>query len=1042
MSEDPKELESRKRREMEEAIESGAVAEPFSMTALLVSLAVSAATTAASYLITRAFAPKPQPLERGKFVGDLLMSSEMGVMIPEIYGGAPGDNLGGLPVGGTIIWTSGIRKHTTVTRQPTGGGKMGGGGGSTQEVREITYDLDIATMWCRGPALVRKEWANADEIYQYVAPAGEGSGVFDPLIPIDDPYDPELPPDPALDYDRPIDRHRGNLVVGGQNQRTGTLLQGAYSSVAIYPGNTTQLVDSTIQAAVDALYGANSTPAYRNRCYTRHANFSLSRWGGVMPNLRAVVEHETLKTLDVICAHWCTRVGILAADYSFTNLSAVTSRGIMISGRRYQPSEVMDGLLKDFYNVIFCEPEGVITGYVRGTTPSVTIDDSEIGWLDTDEIPDGPMPEIDTSEPDATKLPRRVDVKFIDPEKDWQPNTQGESRQITDGEESQVLEVQVCAKASEARQVAARKLYQAYVERPHRFTLSWQYLYLYPGYQIITTRDEGFTYRMELTSIRGGIGVLECEAVDLEPATYAPPVTGAGGQGFEVPPLPVPAMTICALMDVPLLRDKDETINNGSVFYACGTPRTNDTDQVYQGFSLYVNKVGWERIADFTLPATMGRLRSFTALTTITDTSVFDNTSTVTVDLYGTTQILASASEEDVYNGQNAALLGDEVIQFRTATRDGAGPNRWILSGLLRARRATDLETATHVVNERFILLNEAVQPVPINLQDLDQEREYKAVTVGQSLDDAATVDFVWTGKSLQGPTAANFRSDEDSSGNRLIEFEHRVRFGGGLRDFRQPIIGEEQLKFQLRLYTTNWAAPLPNERVMDIIPGMTLAAALVSSGAITSTGKSFTGVTDNTLTSTTVLAASLQTITQTGNHVEAGLEYNTSFGGYAELSIVSAQRDWRGMELLADRLFTVRLQGAGDPVVGTLYIYRAGTLVYTHPTAVSSGARIKIVFSGTEIRFHLNGGDEPVHRDDFLGSNFPVRVLADTALSGGLGGGTVRKILIKSSPHLKTIYAASQRVIDYGSSSAVAYGKLYQISALVGKGQELLVTF
>lgn len=1022
--------------------------DPIFTPAFFISLAISAAVTAGSYALQRLLAPKPKGRELGRMTGDLALNSEYGAPIAEVFGADPGDGLGGgSRVGMMIIWMSEIRPVTTLVQNNQGGG--GKGPPKPPPDKQITYYADIALAACRGPVTFRKVQANTDVIYLNSATAPV-TGIIDPAIPPDDDYDDYFPPDPNLDYDRPLDRFGRIPVPDGTGAISENVVSGAYAGITIYSGNETQLQDPTMQAAIDAQHGSGSTSAHRGLAYIVLNNFNLSRYGG-MPNFTAHVEHQTIKTFDAFCAERCGRVGIATADYNFTAFTALKIRGMKILNREAPRVKMEQGA--DIFNCDFIEGDAPITGIINGGASVVTIPDTELGAFDGSTGEGEGVPEIESRFKEEEDLWRRVDVRALDPQRNFEPNSQGDARIFTKAQGHETVEYDGWAlSADEQRVIAKRKLYQNHIEREgFSVPLLWKYSYIQPGSTVTIQRAEGFTHLMRLGETMGAIpGIQNWAGLALDTSVFTQPIPGSFGSGFEEPPVPIPGMTVIALMDTPLLVDRDETVNNGSIFYAAATKRTGPGE--WAGSSLYVFKRGdWERIADFTLPATMGRARN--ALVAVSDTSVFDNTNTATVDLYGTTQTLASASEADVLNGQNAALLGDEVIQFRTATRDGAGPNRWILSGLLRARRATDLETATHVVNERFVLLNEAVQPVPINLQDLDQSRNYKAVTVGQSLDDAATVAFVWTGKSLQGPTAANFRTEEDSSANKLIEFEHRVRFGGGLRDFRQPLIGEEQLKFQLRLYTTNWVAPLPNERVMDIIPGMELAAALVSSGAVNTQGKSYAAVSNNSLTSHFVGAASLQQITQTGNFVEAAMwaTFDINKGGTATLGVVSGQRDWRavydsstGLDV-GKLLFTVQLK-ATSAVYNELKIYRSNALVYTHPSHVPSATRVRIVFSGTEIRFHLSGTIDPVYRDDFLGSNFPVRAyaLAERGVFGGdlEGTASVTKIIVKSSPHLKTIYTAQQRLNDYGSSSATAYGKLYQISALVGKGQELLVTF
>ena len=155
-----------KREEFKRALQEGKVRlDPFSWTAFFISLAVSAASTAASYFISKALAPKPSPQRVGEMSGEVqgLMRSEQGMLINEIYGGDPGDGKGGVKIPATIIFASPLRKSISVTRQEVGGGKFGGGGG-TQEIENVVYDIDFAAMGGRAPLLLKREWANTDKI--------------------------------------------------------------------------------------------------------------------------------------------------------------------------------------------------------------------------------------------------------------------------------------------------------------------------------------------------------------------------------------------------------------------------------------------------------------------------------------------------------------------------------------------------------------------------------------------------------------------------------------------------------------------------------------------------------------------------------------------------------------------------------------------------------------------------------------------------------------------------------------------------------------
>jgi hypothetical protein len=106
----------------------------------------------------------------------------------------------------------------------------------------------------------------------------------------------------------------------------------------------------------------------------------------------------------------------------------------------------------------------------------------------------------------------------------------------------------------EAREAAQRRLYREYVAGDRiKFTLSWEYLYLFPGYKIIIPSASGITYTIRLTSITGGMGIQECEGVFIEPSSFSQSAVGGEPPVYN-PPHPIPSVTILAAMDLPAFR--------------------------------------------------------------------------------------------------------------------------------------------------------------------------------------------------------------------------------------------------------------------------------------------------------------------------------------------------------------------------------------------------------------------------------------------------------------------------------------------------------
>lgn len=137
-------------------------------------------------------------------------------------------------------------------------------------------------------------------------------------------------------------------------------------------------------------------------------------------------------------------------------------------------------------------------------------------------------------------------------------------------------------------------------------------------------------------------------------------------------------------------------------------------------------------------------------------------------------------------NGANSALLlkanGEpEILQFREAVLQADGS--YLLSGLLRGRRGTDIYCAGHQVGETFVLLEEATAArLTLALGDLGLARSWRAVGAGQLFDEAQTVIRIHTGRDLR-PYAVAHANAVVSGADILLSWVRRTRIGGELRD-------------------------------------------------------------------------------------------------------------------------------------------------------------------------------------------------------------------------------------------------------------------
>lgn len=130
--------------------------------AFWVSLAVSAAATAAEFAVSYLLRPKPKPIDKDKMSGDIKVTSVgENVTIPEIYGGRLEDELGGFQIGGVIVWASPVTLQVTTVP-----GASGGKGAPRAPANKVhKYYQSYAILVGRGPLNVLQIKANTDTIW-------------------------------------------------------------------------------------------------------------------------------------------------------------------------------------------------------------------------------------------------------------------------------------------------------------------------------------------------------------------------------------------------------------------------------------------------------------------------------------------------------------------------------------------------------------------------------------------------------------------------------------------------------------------------------------------------------------------------------------------------------------------------------------------------------------------------------------------------------------------------------------------------------------
>lgn len=384
------------------------------------------------------------------------------------------------------------------------------------------------------------------------------------------------------------------------------------------------------------------------------------------------------------------------------------------------------------------------------------------------------------------ELPERVDLFYISKDRDYEDGSQHSKRiaELVTTQELGTVRLPIVYTDRQAKRTVNAMLYQAWVARErYQFFLPPKYLKYDAGdyLRVSVLIAGGFTAKRIFiaSSDLGGSGLIQMEGIRDEVETYEVSLAGDGTPQpvpFTPEILGPPPPTTLILLDIPLLRDIDE--GSGIYMGAAGI----DT---WPGAAIFKSLTD-EGVSYVSLTAFVASQNALLghAVDVLADgpTTIFDNGNSVTINLINSAATLDSKTEAEILNGFNAAILGEEIIQWKTAVLNGDGT--YTISGLLRGRKGTEQHTATHVIGERFVGLSSAtLQRIPAPSAEIGQKRLFKEVSVGSSEEDSTPTALILVSVGQKPLSPVFIKVTRDGSDNITITWIRRTRVGGEWRD-------------------------------------------------------------------------------------------------------------------------------------------------------------------------------------------------------------------------------------------------------------------
>lgn len=510
-----------------------------------------------------------------------------------------------------------------------------------------------------------------------------------------------------------------------------------------------------------------------------------------IPFYRLSTVQRGYETLQTVVERLCERANMPAGTYDASDLASVTLpvRALavtQIGGTR----ATLEMLAQVYHFQLICTDKAYFIPRAQSVVTVIPYEDLGTAVA----MQDGPEP-FALMQGNDLEIPAQEAITYANVLDDYQLDTQYSDRLLTDQVSTTPISVALALQPSEAKAAAdARVADGAIGAWRSNIALPMSYAELTPGDSVLVEQRDGSQFRMLLGRQTLSNRVMTFEA-RLEDSTVFNQA-GITGDGYN-PQTEVAAITgtYLEVLDIPQLRDAD----NGVGLYAAarGLGSGWPGSQVFES----TDELSWDQRAQITDVGTIGVTLS--SLGNWTGANVMDETSTVDVNVGPGT--MSSATRDAVMEDRtaNSILIGDEVLQYCTATQLSPGVYR--LSRLLRGRLGTERVTSSHAIGERFVLLGtHGVRRVTQGNEALGALRYFKGVSVGRALSSAQSQEFTNNGVSLTPLSGVNARANRDST-DTVITWNRRTRMQ---TRFLGPLsssvpLGEASESYEIEIYAS-----------------------------------------------------------------------------------------------------------------------------------------------------------------------------------------------------------------------------------------------
>jgi Putative phage tail protein len=544
----------------------------------------------------------------------------------------------------------------------------------------------------------------------------------------------------------------------------GKLLRGAAgdfksaTGFRLHRGGEDQPVDPLIAAAE----GAGAAPAHRGIAYVVFEDFQLADYGNRIPSL----------TFEVIADAAPVAVGDIAEALGGGVLTGA-GRGLTLDGfSAYGDSAraVVD-VVAGVGGAWFASEDGALALAIAEDVVAAEVRDAGVGGSRRQRR----VAPIETTA-------KTLGIEHYDPARDYQTGVQQVTRSGA-GWRAERIDVPASLSAVAAKRVAMARMAAGEAGRRTRtVALGLDALAIAPG-AIVRIAGEAGQWRVAKATCEGFVVTLDLVALAIGVGPLVGATSGrvAGAQDVAI------GETILAAIETPALDDA-----------LLGQPRltivASGTEPGWRRAALHYSLdsgASWTAIGTTAPAGVIGTLE-----TPLDDgpATMIDHRRALDIVFAHDGVTLTGADMARIDGGANLAIIGDELVQFETATRIAA--RRWRLTGIWRGRGATAV--AAHATGSPFVLI-EAASAVVVSLAaQPGQVVEIMAVGVGDTA--PVTVTRALSGAAIVPPSPVHLRVERNTGGGATATWVRRARSGGLWIDGTDVPLGEDREAYRIEI--------------------------------------------------------------------------------------------------------------------------------------------------------------------------------------------------------------------------------------------------